>query len=302
MAAKFRKIDPRIWTDEGFVRLTPESRLLAFWLLTGSRVNRCGIVQWSAALASEETGIDRHGVDTVLDTVCHTLSWVCDPPVKLVFLARWWRYNPPPNGDALKGAMDDLRDLPRNSLCNALRKACADIPHPLHTVYHTVLDTVYHTVSPQEKEKEKEKEKDILPVPGEVVEPNQESKPPRKKPAKLRPRNELFDAVAEVTGSDPVVAASHVGKVAASLAKAEPPYTPDDVRRFAKRFLDLCPWAAGSRTRPELGELQKHIGKIRAAKPATVSTFTPAVIDNTFHGPSPNMKPRPPKDTEPEPT
>lgn len=173
MAAKFRKIDPRIWTDEGFTQLTIEGRLLAFWLLTSTRVNRCGIVQWSAALASEETGIDRGKIDTVLDTVCHTVSWVCDTPARLVFLARWWRYNKPPNADALTGAMTDLHDLPRNSLCVALRKACADIPDKLHTVYHTVLDTVYPTVSSQEQEQEQEKEqknKDPLtPVPGDGV-------------------------------------------------------------------------------------------------------------------------------------
>ena len=77
MAAKFRKIDPRIWTDEGFIRLDTEAKALTFWLLT-ARVNRCGIVQWSPALASEETGIPRDRVETVYPTVCDTLHWVRD--------------------------------------------------------------------------------------------------------------------------------------------------------------------------------------------------------------------------------
>jgi hypothetical protein len=55
MAQKFRKVDPRIWTDEGFAKLNTEGKLLALWMLTSPRVNRCGIVLWSAALASEAT-------------------------------------------------------------------------------------------------------------------------------------------------------------------------------------------------------------------------------------------------------
>lgn len=79
-----------------------------------------------------------------------------------------------------------------------------------------------------------------------------------------RPRNELFDAVAEVTGSDPSVTGSHVAKISNALAKAKPPYTPLEVRLFAKRFHDLCPWAKeGGRTIPTLGEIEKHIGKVR---------------------------------------
>lgn len=87
------------------------------------------------------------------------------------------------------------------------------------------------------------------------------------KPRKPRPRNPLFDAIAEVTRTDPEASGSFVGSVAAVLAKATPPYTPDDVREFAARLAEFCPWAAKDRrTHPELGELQKHIGKLRASK------------------------------------
>lgn len=80
-----------------------------------------------------------------------------------------------------------------------------------------------------------------------------------------RPRDELFDAVAEVTGSDPAVTGSHVGKVKALLLKAGPPYTPAEVREFGRRFHELCPWAGkDARTRPTLGEVEKFIGRLRA--------------------------------------
>lgn len=101
--------------------------------------------------------------------------------------------------------------------------------------------------------------------------------PPKEKPP--RKRDELFDAVAEVTGTDPGAAGGHVAKVANALRAASPPYTPDEVREFARRLGEFCSWAAKDRrTRPELGELQKYIGRLRAAKvkpPPNLKPFDP---------------------------
>lgn len=102
-----------------------------------------------------------------------------------------------------------------------------------------------------------------------------ESKPAAKKTPEKKPRqpDPLFDSIAEVTGSDPTTAGGHVAKVRHALAAAG--YTPDDVRSFGARFLELCPWARGERTRPELGELQKHIGKLRALPPPAAAPQPP---------------------------
>ena len=164
MAAKFRKVDPRVWTDEKFRKLKSEEKLLALWMLTSVRVNRCGIVLWSPGLASEETGIPVSRIDTVCHTVCHTLNWIHDTVSHTVFLARWWRYNRPDNPKALAGALSDLHDLPENGLKSSLVVAANDLPIGMREMYLSHLDTVYHTVchtvSSQEQEKEKEQEKD----------------------------------------------------------------------------------------------------------------------------------------------
>jgi hypothetical protein len=80
-------------------------------------------------------------------------------------------------------------------------------------------------------------------------------------PERPRPRNELFDAIAEVCGVDPKTSGSSVGKAATTLAKASPAYTPDDVREFGRRYPELCAWAKGY---PSPSELEKYIGRIRA--------------------------------------
>lgn len=117
----------------------------------------------------------------------------------------------------------------------------------------------------QEIEIEVEK-KDIR---GAVAPAPAPTKPAKPKPApKPRQPDPLFDALAEATGSDPVVTGSHIGKLAALLRKADPPYTPDEVREFARRYRELCGYAPSlDRTRPSLGEIEKNIGLLRAAKP-----------------------------------
>ena len=101
------------------------------------------------------------------------------------------------------------------------------------------------------------------PPPESAVE-----KPATKKATKPRLRNPLFDSIAEVSGLDSHTAGDLIGLVSAKLAAADPPFTPDDVRTFARRFHELCPYAArDKRPRPTPKEIEKNIGLIRAGKP-----------------------------------
>jgi len=71
----------------------------------------------------------------------------------------------------------------------------------------------------------------------------------KKRPAVPRPRDRLFDAVAEVTGLDPRLAGSKIGRVCSALREGDPPYTPEEVRMLpdllARRgfTLPLLPWS-----------------------------------------------------------
>lgn len=127
----------------------------------------------------------------------------------------------------------------------------------------------------------------FFPIPNPIPSsaPRSRRKTAGEKTRKPRPRDPLFDAVAEATGSDPHVAGSHVAKVRHLLAGADPPYTPDEVRAFAARLAEFCPWAREQgRTRPTLGELEKHIGRVRAAAPPRPATryWTPPTDETLF--------------------
>jgi hypothetical protein len=73
-----------------------------------------------------------------------------------------------------------------------------------------------------------------------------------------RPRDPLFDAVCEVTGSDPALNGDHAGKVTAALRKASPPYTPAEVRRVPAAVR-----AAGLDIPTTLGVVEKYAGWVR---------------------------------------
>jgi hypothetical protein len=80
--------------------------------------------------------------------------------------------------------------------------------------------------------------------------------------ARRKPPNALFDAVAEVTGSDPVASGSHVGRVCVVLRSADPPYTPDEVRLLPPILAER-----GFTLPATLGTVEKYIGWTRQAPP-----------------------------------
>lgn len=164
MASKFRKIDPRIWTDEKFSELDIEAAHLAFWILTSTRINRCGILLWSSGLASEETKIPKDRIDTVLGTIRESFRWPFDSSSKVLFIPNFFRYNQPPNPKALKGCLKDLDDVPNFDLKLFLNMTLRHIPLKLKNLYVEEIRNRIDTVSivwqqEQEQENEQEQEK-----------------------------------------------------------------------------------------------------------------------------------------------
>ena len=123
MAAKYRKIDPRIWHDERFVTLGSDERLLALYCLT-AQSNRCGLFVFSVGKAAEDLS-ERSGNVTPnvsgrllerLRRVVSTLRWKWDETARVLYFPTWWKYNPPENLNVIRGALKDLDDLPETPL------------------------------------------------------------------------------------------------------------------------------------------------------------------------------------------
>jgi predicted transcriptional regulator len=97
-----------------------------------------------------------------------------------------------------------------------------------------------------------EQDPDLFATDGSITE--------REQPRKAR--DELFETLVEVTGSDPVVSGSYIGRVRKALLSAEPPFTSADVRQLIELAPRIIPnFRPGPVT---LGFIEQFIGRVRA--------------------------------------
>lgn len=156
MAAKYRKIDPRIWRDERFRMLGPEEKLVALYCLT-AQVNRCGLFVFSPAMASEELCLKIEILRGRFAKVIATLRWKWDREQRVLYFPTWWKYNPPENPNVLKGNLTDLEDLPETPL---LKEFYANETYLNEELRETFRER-YPKPSPnQEQEQEQEQKQD----------------------------------------------------------------------------------------------------------------------------------------------
>ena len=159
MAAKYRKIDPRVWSDERFARLGQQEKLLAVYCLTSPQANRVGLFRFSLAMAREDLGDTVS--DTVFDTVCHTLNWRYDRTAKVLYFPTWWKYNHPDNPKHWKGSLSDLHDVPETPLLQEFATNLKYIDPKCHDTFRDGIGyRMGYGMAYQEQEQEQEQEQD----------------------------------------------------------------------------------------------------------------------------------------------
>jgi hypothetical protein len=154
MAAKFKKIDPRMWSDEKFVMLDQLEMLIAIYTIT-AQSNRIGLFKFSAALAAEELRIPLETFRERFGKVSQTLGWGWDEALRVVYLPTWWRYNKPENPNVLKSCLDDLDDLPQTPL---LEKFYGNLQYLAETLHQTFRERLPKCMPHHEHEHEHEHE------------------------------------------------------------------------------------------------------------------------------------------------
>lgn len=164
MAAKYKKIDPRMWDDEKFRALDHLNKLIAIYVIT-AQSNRIGLFVFSIAQACEDLDIDRETFAKRFGNVCQTLNWVWDSTSRVVFLPTWWKYNQPDNPNSLKGCLDDAHDLPQTLL---LKEFCSSGKYlqKKHAKVWRTFAKRSGNVTPQEHEHEHEQESSPQPPKG----------------------------------------------------------------------------------------------------------------------------------------
>lgn len=261
MAAKYRKIDPRIWKDEKFRSLDESEKLVAIYCVT-AQSNRIGIFTFSPAMASEDLGTLPPTFAKRFGNVCRTLIWEWDSTSRVLYLPTWWKYNRPDNVNVMAGCLHDLDDLPASPLVEKFLGNSVYLPDTFAAVLTKRMGERYPqrsgNVPPQEQEQETgaESGKDCGDAAG-GFDGSQRTK--KRKP------DPLWDAIVAITGADASIksVASHIGRVKKALLEANPPYTPEDVHALPQLAAVHLPWSAGRIL--TLGEVEKNIGLTRSS-------------------------------------
>lgn len=262
----YGKLHTTFWTSDTTRGLSNEGKLLAMYLLLGPHTNMIGCFRLPEGYVSEDLGWGSEKVLKAFAELSRNGFATHDSASKWVFIHSFLKWNPVDNPNQGKAAAKLFDHIPNgNQIKFLVAKQLAEFEEKLPEGCLEPFRKGLETLSPPP-----------VPDPVSATVPGFEdgqavgessSQPPK---TRTRPRNAIFDALAEVTGLDPVLANDVLGRNSATLAKAKPPYTPDEIQEFGRRYYEFCPWAAkdGSGRRPTPDEVRKYIGLIRA-KPAT---------------------------------
>ena len=163
MARRYRKVDPRFWTDERIAPLAADEKLIALYCFTG-QANRIGLYCFSPGQAVEETSLRAETFAKGFKRVRETLRLGWDEATRVLYLPTWWKYNCPENPNVLKACLADLHDLPRSPLLSEFSDNLAHIPETFHQTFRATVKTFTNGLG--ERMADQEQEQEVLPRAG----------------------------------------------------------------------------------------------------------------------------------------
>jgi hypothetical protein len=144
MAARYRKIDPRVWDDESFMELSKDAKLVAFYMIT-AQSNRCGIFRFSPALGAEHCGMDFDTYRIAMGQVLEKLGWKYDAVRRVLYIPTWFKYNEAQNAKHLAGCLRDVHDVPKTDLLKLFWENKRHIFEGYRETFDAIADTYAHT-------------------------------------------------------------------------------------------------------------------------------------------------------------
>ena len=158
---RYRKVYPRLWSNQVFQDLTDAQKVMTLYLLSGPQTNRIGLFRFSVGEAGEDLRVPVATVIRRVDQVCQAFAWAFDPIARVIWIPSWWSFNPPAEKvNNFKGALRDLSEVPRTSLIAAFCRNTVGVPEALHPLLKawTPSEQCSDTVVTQEQEQEQEQE------------------------------------------------------------------------------------------------------------------------------------------------
>lgn len=162
--ARYRKIDPRIWKDEGFRQFTLEEKAIAVYVFT-AQSNRIGLFNFSPAMAAEDLETFPETFLKGFEKVCRVLRWTFDKPSRVLYIPTWFKYNCPENPNVLTHCLQDLHDLPSTPLLAAFERNLQYLPATFHTTFRKGWRKPSANQEQEQEQKQEQKQKQETAAP-----------------------------------------------------------------------------------------------------------------------------------------
>jgi len=115
--SRYRKIEVRMWGDQKFRAFDDHTKLLWCYLLSGPETTQVpGVLTIGEAGLAEALGWELKPFRNRFATVSKAGLVLSDWSSRMVFLPNAVRYNPPANGNIVKGWADTIKELPESDL------------------------------------------------------------------------------------------------------------------------------------------------------------------------------------------
>lgn len=252
--AEYRQIHTHIWKDGWFLELAADEKLFFIYLFSNERASVAGIYTLPLKVMAFESGLDAVRIQEVLRQFgaagkVHYADGV-------VWVVNLRRYNETASPKVRLRIEKDLEAIPDCEIKKRYLNYHSSGEYRTHRVSGIASESDSDSASERETETETETETE--------QETEGEPAPPAVSPDSAptagsgTPRSELFEAVIQVCAVDLSVdgSAAAVGDVCTVLARAAPPYTAAEVRKWGEQ-------QAWMTSPPTLNQLRRMIGSVR---------------------------------------
>lgn len=163
--ARYRKIDPRIWNDEKFRRLSDQGKLCFLFLLTHPHMTSLGGMRASLAGLAEEMGWDLKAFRKAFHEGCSEGMIEHDSEACLIAFPNFLKYNRPESPNVLRAWSNSVELLPECELKTRMLQRVRALAKGMSNGFMRAFDECFgearlHPMPNQEQEQEQEQKQE----------------------------------------------------------------------------------------------------------------------------------------------
>lgn len=162
---KYRKVDPRIWNDEKFNKLSDKGKLAFFFILTHPHMTALGAMRASIPGLASEVGWTEKAFRESFQEALAKGMLKHDKKASFVWLPNFLKYNKPESPNVIKSWESALDYLPECNLKLELLQKVKDFTKALPKAFQEALPEAFRKTMrnhEQEQEQELEQEQDNI--------------------------------------------------------------------------------------------------------------------------------------------